>query len=128
MRAAQKGDDAKVKRLLKLKDIESKEVALALAQACRFGHVGAVRLLLKTNVTAELQGSRGVAGLTAASYDGHLDCVRLMLEAKALPTTIALVGAAGQGHAPRCVWEEELELAARLARNFRRARRRRARA
>ena len=54
--AAQKGDDAKVKRLLKAKaDVNIGLTNLAngtsgitaLHEACTYGHVGAVRLLLK---------------------------------------------------------------------------------
>ena len=58
--AARKGDDAKVKRLLKAKaDVDSIVPAdsrdaiegTALHAACRNGHVGAARLLLKANAT-----------------------------------------------------------------------------
>ena len=60
VRAAQAGDDAKVKRLLKAKaDVDYGTVAVsgdvtgitALQAACGRGHLGVLRLLLKAKAT-----------------------------------------------------------------------------
>ena len=58
VRAAAKGDDAKVKRLLKAKADVDNAITLrgvsgstALQAACNNGHVGAARLLLKATAT-----------------------------------------------------------------------------
>ena len=66
VRAAGKGDDAKVKRLLKAKaDVDYViDGYTALRTACFSGHVGAARLLLKANATVDLE--RTVKEINAA--------------------------------------------------------------
>ena len=65
VRAGWKGDDAKVKRLLKAKvDVNSTATVggmlfTALQQACCTGHVGAAQLLLKAKATVEA-AQRGI--------------------------------------------------------------------
>ena len=111
--AAAKGDDAKVKRLLKAKaDVNStvtgpkgRGAVTALHEACLNGHVGAVRLLLKAKATVDLRDAHGCAALYDACSRGHLECAQLMLEAKATidlashDGATSLVSAAQQGHA-----------------------------
>ena len=91
VRAAAKGDDAKVKRLLKAKaDVNHGEEngdgvsgITALHEACGHGHIGAVRLLLKAKATVDLCNSAGGCALFGASDKGHLECVRLLLKERA---------------------------------------------
>jgi len=72
VRAAAKGDDAKVKRLLKAKvdvdgtvPIKGVSSCSALSMACLGGHVGAVRLLLKAKATVNHRDASGESPLMA---------------------------------------------------------------
>ena len=93
LRAAGAGDDAKVKRLLKAKaDVNIGLTNLAngtsgitaLHEACTYGHVGAVRLLLKAKAKVDSADSDGFSALYRACTDGHLNVTRMLLEAKAM--------------------------------------------
>ena len=62
VRAAAKGDDAKVKRLLKAKaDVNHAiiEGSNPLHAACMYGHEGAARLLLKAKAAVDLRDATG---------------------------------------------------------------------
>lgn len=65
VRAAATGNDAKVKRLLKAKvhvdgtyTLEGVKGTTALFAACGWGHVGAVRLLLRAKAAVDLRRAR----------------------------------------------------------------------
>ena len=113
LRAAAKGDDAKVKRLLKAKaDVNAAETLdgvsgiKALHAASANGHVGSVRLLLDGNATVDARNSDNVSALMVAATKGRAAVVQLLLNAKASTTArggmldaTALNLARRQGHA-----------------------------
>ena len=98
VRAASKGDDAKVKRLLRAKvDVNfggSGHCSTALQQACCKGHVGATQLLLKAKASVDLRDLKGCTALYGASQNGHPENVRLLLEAKATVDLVTIDGCA----------------------------------
>ncbi len=110
VRAAQAGDDAKVKRLLKAKvDVNAittldGESATALQAASWHGHVGTARLLLKAKATVDARTTLGTALMSAADA-GHAPVVQLLLDANATTTwqdacgKTALDSARHNGHA-----------------------------